>query len=86
VVNLYLISQDINNDYDTYDSAVVCAENEHEARCVHPGEKNIKDWKEDDSCYDWVIFSQIKGIKVEFIGVADKSIKKGVVIVSFNAG
>lgn len=27
-MKLYLISQDHNNDYDTYDSAVVIAENE----------------------------------------------------------
>jgi len=35
-MNLYLISQTINNGYDTYDSAVVCAESEDEARKIHP--------------------------------------------------
>lgn len=33
-MNLYLISQDVNNDYDTYDSAVVAAESEEEARGI----------------------------------------------------
>ena len=35
-MNLYLISQDHNDDYDTYDSAVVAAENEDAARETHP--------------------------------------------------
>lgn len=33
-MKLYLISQDVNNGYDTYDSAVVCAANEAEARAL----------------------------------------------------
>lgn len=35
-MNLYLISQDINSGYDTYDSAVVAAESEKDAREIHP--------------------------------------------------
>jgi hypothetical protein len=35
-MNLYKISQDSNLDYDTYDSAVVCAENEEMARNMIP--------------------------------------------------
>lgn len=35
-MNLYLISQTINEGYDTYDSAVVAAESEDEARKIHP--------------------------------------------------
>ena len=31
-MKLYLLSQDDNNDYDTYDSIVVCAESEEDAR------------------------------------------------------
>jgi len=37
-MKLYLISQNVNNDYDTFDSAVVCAENEEKAKRVHPKE------------------------------------------------
>jgi len=36
-MNLYLISQDVNDGYDTYDSAVVCSESESDARMMHPG-------------------------------------------------
>lgn len=35
-LNIYLLKQSINNEYDTFDSAVVIAENEEEARKIHP--------------------------------------------------
>ena len=35
-MNLYLISQSVNNEYDTYDSAVVAAESEEDATKIHP--------------------------------------------------
>jgi len=35
-MNLYLISQTQNRNYDTYDSAVVAAESEEHARAIHP--------------------------------------------------
>jgi len=35
-MNLYLISQSVNNNYDTYDSAVVAAKSEDDARSMHP--------------------------------------------------
>jgi hypothetical protein len=40
-MNLYLISQDVNEDYDTYDSAVVVAESEDAAQHIHPQSSNI---------------------------------------------
>ena len=42
-MKLWLISQSENNGYDTYDSAVVAAETEEEARVMYPG----------DPCYKW---------------------------------
>ena len=44
-MKLYLISQSKNDDYDTYDSAVVCAESEEEAK-LKKGEKLL--WKAKD--------------------------------------
>ena len=35
-MKIYEISQDENNAYDTYDSAIVCAENEEEAKKINP--------------------------------------------------
>jgi hypothetical protein len=35
-LNLYLLSQSVNKDWDTYDSCVVAAENEDDAKSIHP--------------------------------------------------
>lgn len=35
-MKIYRISQDDNNGYDTYDSAIVIAKNEEEAKRIHP--------------------------------------------------
>lgn len=45
-MKLWLISQDVNNNYDTYDSAVVAAETEDEARNIYPcdWDNNPKRW------------------------------------------
>jgi len=37
-MNLYKLSQDINNNYNTYDSCVVAAPDEETARFIHPSE------------------------------------------------
>ena len=39
-MNLYLISQTINDDYDSWDSAVVAAESAGAAREIHPDGKS----------------------------------------------
>ena len=83
---LYLISQDENNGYDTYDSAVVCAGSEAEAIKIHPsGYKNRKEiwWEERLDLYDW---TTPDNVKVKLIGIADESIPQGIVCASFNAG
>jgi hypothetical protein len=43
-MNLYLISQDDRDDYDTYDSAVVAAETEEEARSINPSGDEFSDY------------------------------------------
>jgi hypothetical protein len=45
-MNLYKISQNANDDWDTYDSAVVAAESESEAKLIHPSEWGEAEWKE----------------------------------------
>jgi hypothetical protein len=84
-MNLYLLTQDKNNEYDTYDSAVVCAANEEEAKVIHPNlEKqlfNLITYGKDDTWTD------IEYVTVTLIGIADISVKEGTVIcASFNAG
>ena len=81
-MKLFLISQSENNKFDTYDSAVVIAENEDEARNMHPGTGEYMDdelWKRDD----WCNFPE--QVKVMYLGESIDD-KKGVVCASFNAG
>lgn len=78
-MNLYLISQDVNKGYDTYDSAVVAAKNEEQARNTTPSE-NITF----ESNYSWV--KSPDQVKVELIGKAKAGTKPGVICASFNAG
>ena len=83
-MNIYLLEQEINTGYDTYDSCVVIAENENDARQIHPSDfvTHVTDNKwmgtysggnkigdeYEQSGYDWVEYSQISEIKV--LGVA----------------
>lgn len=74
-MKLYLISQNKNTGYDVYDSAIVCAENEEEARTIHPDQyKSEHTWTTPDN------------VTVKMIGEAGEHIEKGVVLASFNAG
>ena len=81
-MNLYLISQNKNESYDTYDSAIVAAKSKKEALMIHP--KGIKDWdgKKDSSG----LWTSAKNVNVKKIGVAIMGATKGVVLASYNAG
>lgn len=78
-MKLYLISQDENDGYDTYDSAVVCAGSEDEARKINPdyGEwgRNYGSW-----C------SSPDKVTVRHIGEAVEGMEPGIVLASFHAG
>ena len=82
-MNLYLISQDANENYDTYDSAIVAARTKKEARMIHPN-KNKTDWDGKFKRYD--TWASSIDVGVELIGVAKKGSTKGVVLASYNAG
>ena len=88
-MNLYLIKQDTNNDYDTYDSAIVVATSEEEARTIHPaGHRWISEtesWNTDWRVpYSWVY---PENVTVQLIGTATTDAKAGdVILASFNAG
>jgi len=71
-MKIYLISQDVNNGWDTFDSAIVIAENEEEG-----------DGKYDKRYGGW---SKKEFVEVEYIGEAKKGSERGVVCASFNAG
>lgn len=101
-MNIYKLSQDLDNDYDTYDSVIVIAENAADAIKIHPSKfvTHITDdnWMGTYSGgeskgkeylidgYGWVNYRDIDKIKVALIGEAHNSQKKGIVLASFNAG
>jgi len=79
-MNLYFISQVKNDNWDTYDSAVVCAETEERARLTHPSRGDLDEDPRDYS--DW---AAAEYIKVELIGTSNID-RACVVCASFNAG
>jgi hypothetical protein len=85
-MNLYLISQIVNDDYDAYGSAIVCADTEDEARMTHPEENDeydpIKEWNgEKEKFSPWCA---AKDVKVLIIGAAANNLRRGVILASFN--
>ena len=83
-MNLYLISQDENQDYDTYDSAVVAAEDEHSARLTNPeGMSAGEVW--DGTVDSYSAWTNAGNVSVKLIGVSNSDVA-GVICSSFNAG
>jgi hypothetical protein len=80
-MNLYLISQALNSNYDTYDAAVVAAETIEEARLTHPADTEWDGLAE--KYVTWVLASQVQ---VELLGIAKEGTPAGVICASFNAG
>ena len=80
-MKLYLLEQTDNNDWDTYDSCLVCAENEEDARTIAP---NGEVFKENETWGSWA--KSAESITCEEIGEANDKQERGVIIASFNAG
>lgn len=99
-MKLWVISQTANDGYDTYDSAVVAAETEDEAKLIHPnGElglvwgshtdyagENFTGWGRSGD-YSWRSseWTYPKNVSAVYIGEAAPG-KRGVILGSFNAG
>ena len=97
---LWKISQDENNDYDTYDSAIVVATGQISASQIHPArysdtgeaiyyfDTNDECWRRHQGGYsEDFAWAQPKDIKVVCVGKAAEFLKDGdVVCSSFNAG
>lgn len=67
--------------YDTYDSLVVCANNEIEAKEIRPD----KNKRFDDLSYSWRAF-KVEDVECKEIWIANENVKQWVVLASFNAG
>jgi hypothetical protein len=74
-MNLYHISQAVNNAYDTYSDAVVAAPDALTARQTNPSPYADE--------YSW---TTPENVQVELIGRAAPHIEAGVIVSSFHAG
>ena len=102
IMNIYVLEQNVVSSYDTYASAIVIAENEDEARKIHPSPYvthitndkwmgtysgvSNKGDEYDIGSSGWVEYNEIDKLKVTHIGKALDNQEKGVVLASFNAG
>ena len=93
-MNIYLVSQNKNNGYDTYDSFVCYVETEYEARVMSPSEHYM--WKNDtwnfvylDGSYKSSVnraWCHPNFVEVKLIGNTNEEVDSGVILASFNAG
>lgn len=96
-MKLWLISQKVNNNYDTYDSAVVAANSEEEARNTYPDNWGCSDVYWNGSKWLWQIkdnrvldyshgtWTTPEHVTVEFLADGYEG-PAGTVCASFNAG
>lgn len=81
-MNLYLLTQDTNTGYDTFDSCVVVAETEDQARLIHP-EERVNWLHKHNNCWP----DTPDQVQVQLIGTASPGLDAGKVLcASFNAG
>jgi len=80
-MKLYLLTQSANRGYDTYDSLVVCANSESEAKGIRPDKKK----RSDDLTYTWRAF-KVEDVECKEIWLDNWDIEKWVILSSFNAG
>lgn len=84
-MKLFKIEQSENDNYDTFDSAVVCCQSVEIARHMNPSDgrpMTVTLWNRTYS--NWC--SSPEHVKVTYLGEADDSIPVGVVVSSYNAG
>jgi hypothetical protein len=69
-------------EYDTYESALVAAETEEDARRIHPN-CNCPYIEDIDTTGTWTNY---ENVKATLIGIAAADIKRGVLLSDFHAG
>ena len=92
MLNIYLLTQNTNRGYDTYDSCMVVAPDEAMARLLHPrGDRywNGRRWAwvdETPGYADEAGWTNPDNVKVEHVGVTLAGRPVGVLCASYNAG
>ena len=79
-MKLYLLTQHAVRGYDTYDSLIVCAQNEEEAKKIRPDNRK----RSDNLRSSWRA-EEIEDVQCKEIWLANKEIKEWLVLASFNA-
>jgi len=84
-MKLFLISQTVNDGYDTYDSAIVAAISPEKAKLLHPSSYREvwPDWA-NESHPIWA--DKPEQVNVKYVGRAKNGTRQGVICSSFNAG
>jgi hypothetical protein len=82
-MKLFKISQTINQNWDTYDSAVVAAPDEGTARTIIPGISEMDEYDTVELVSEW---ATPENVTVEYLGEAKEGTPEGVICSSFNAG
>lgn len=96
-MNIYLIFQNVNTGYDTYDSAVVVAEDQEQARRINPGQFHVWSNEQDSWMFEYSdgrpakknedsTWTRPENVKVQYLGEAANKIKGRIICASFNAG
>jgi len=84
-MKLWLLTQDTVYGYDTFDSCVVAADTEEEARKIHPSLKwgpvtDITKW------YNGRDWAKPEDVIVAYLGTTDRTFDNPVICASYNAG
>lgn len=94
MLKLYRITQNEKTGYDTFDSAIVCAEDENAAKKIHPAEgmdafSGFPSKEEEPDVWTrnpWCWCSHPDAVKVSYLGIAAGALPKGAILASYNAG
>ena len=81
-MKLYKVDRPGHMGYDEYDSMIVAAKSEDEARKIHPSGRGFLA----PLFEDWVRLRHTNTLTVTLIGTALKGTESGVILASFNAG
>jgi len=89
---IYLIDQNVNSEWYSYDSAVVAAPDIETAKFTHPDNKSIwngKTWvdkKTQEKSFEYERWCSPSYVDVRLIGMASRKTQPGVICTAFIAG
>lgn len=75
-MNIYLVTQDVNNEWDTFDAMVVIAKNQDSAKTL-----TIKYTENEPDTW-----AELQHLKADLLGKAEKGIEEKIVFQSYIAG